>query len=328
MTFQHVPAGSFLMGQRGEYADEEPAHTAAITRDFYLGTFPVTQEQFAVWTASAAHREWLATTGKRQKEDPHKNGFPGHPRHPAEQVSWHLAAGFCRWVEKNAQGLLPGFRPWLPTEAEREYACRWRTDGDAPCSAASCASTEYYNGDGEAALAEIGWYDRNSASTTHAVDERPETHPLGVCGMHGNVWEWCADVWDQRAYCSRPDAVSDPGAAKRAAELDEKEPGASRNHPHRVLRGGSWFCTARDCRAAYRYRYVPGDRFGLNGFRLVLVPGSGGTSGAERQQTSRAEPATGDGGRGTSPQAEGAGGAIDFTELNGPRSGRKFLPEK
>jgi len=53
MTFQHIPASGpegFRMGGRGYYPDEEPVHRVVIPRDFHLGTFPVTQRQFAVWT--------------------------------------------------------------------------------------------------------------------------------------------------------------------------------------------------------------------------------------------------------------------------------------
>ena len=256
------------MGQRGEYADEEPVHAVVITRDFYLGTFPVTQEQFAVWTASKAHQQWLAAAGKRLEEKPHKNGFPDNPRHPAEQVSWHMAAAFCRWLEQTAENLPLGFRPWLPTEAEWEYACRWRSSGDAPCSPASCSLTEFYNGDGEAALAETGWYDGNSNRTTHAVDEKQEAHPLGLCVMHGNVWNWCADPRDDTVYRTRPDAVCDPGFHPRCAEMDEKEPGPPNKHPDRVLRGGSWRGTAGYCRSAFRDRDGPGFRSGRIGFRV------------------------------------------------------------
>ena len=125
MQFRHVPAGSFLMGQRGEYADEEPVHAVEIRQDFFLATFPVTQEQFAVWTGSGEHAAWLAGVRKALGEEPHKNEFPGNPRHPAENLSWHLALGFAQWLADQPGAGAPGsLIPALPTEAEWEYACR------------------------------------------------------------------------------------------------------------------------------------------------------------------------------------------------------------
>ncbi len=315
MEFRHVPAGSFLMGQRGEYANEEPVHTVEIRQEFYLATFPVTQEQFAVWTDSAEHARWLAGVGKSLEEEPHKNNFPGNPRHPAENVSWHLALGFAQWLaDQPGTGVPAGLFPALPTEAEWEYACRWRADAADPasrCTPQSCACTEYYNGDGEAALAEVGWYGGNSGSTTHDVDEKPEAHPLGLRGLHGNVWDWCSDVWDRMAYRKRPGFFN-----SRAWTLEDAGPQAEywgeedrkNGNPPRVMRGGSWLYSAGFCRSAFRFRRWPGYRNWNLGFRLALVPGSGG--GGQQKQgsgaTSSQREATGDGGRGTSPESEGA----------------------
>src|SRR5208283_3530718 len=109
-------------------------------------------------------------------------------RRPVEQVNWNDATAFCEWLTewKGLPKEIATVR--LPTEAEWEYACR------------AGADTDYYNGDGEAALAEVAWYDGNSGNYTHPVDERSESHPFGLHGMHGNVWEWCQDVFDPNAY--------------------------------------------------------------------------------------------------------------------------------
>ena len=43
--------------------------------------------------------------------------------------------------------------------------------------------------------------------------------------------------------------------------------------PVRVLRGGSWFYSARFCRSAYRFRWLPVIRYNYIGFRVGLFPG-------------------------------------------------------
>ena len=54
MEFRLIPPGSFRMGSRYGDSDEQPEHWVEITRPYYMGVYPVTQEQFAVWTESEA----------------------------------------------------------------------------------------------------------------------------------------------------------------------------------------------------------------------------------------------------------------------------------
>jgi formylglycine-generating enzyme required for sulfatase activity len=72
--------------------------------------------------------------------------------------------------------------------------------------------------------------------------------------MHGNVYEWCQDRFGDY----RSGMVTDPtGPASGSA---------------RVLRGGSWYYTAEDCRSAYRIGYIPSSRDYYRGFRVSLSP--------------------------------------------------------
>ena len=86
MKFRRIaacPAG-FLMGSRNRDADEEPAHHVVITEDFWMSETSVTQAQFDVWT--------------KLHQIEHAHHFSGNPNHPAENVTWHQATDFCRWV--------------------------------------------------------------------------------------------------------------------------------------------------------------------------------------------------------------------------------------
>ncbi|HEY3856315.1 MAG TPA: formylglycine-generating enzyme family protein [Verrucomicrobiae bacterium] len=290
MFFRRIPAGSFRMGARGEGADEEPMHQVVVTREFLLGTFVVTQEQYR---AVASRCPAL----KKQSDPSHFKG----PRRPVEQISWHDATAFCQWL-RCWRGLPKEIREVrLPDEAEWEYACR------------ADSETEYYNGDGEAALANVAWFEKNSGNESHAVDERPESHPFGLYGMHGNIWEWCLGVHDSNAYRKRED-----GWEAREWVLSEK--GKDRA---RVLRGGSWYDTARGCRSAYRDRLRPDVRYRNFGLRVCLVRGPAGPA------DNRAASAPGDGGRGTRLESDGAGGGPHGTPSGAshvsPRSGSKKM---
>ena len=173
--------------------------------------------------------------------------FKGNLNLPVENVSWVDATNFCAKLteqERQAGRLPDGYVYRLPTEAEWEYACRAGTTtrfsyGDDP---------EYVE------LGEYAWYDENSSSRTHPVGQK-KPNPWGLYDMHGNVWEWCLD-WYSGSY---------PGGSV----TDPKGPSSG---SFRVIRGGSWYVSARFCRSAIRDWFVPSLRHSRLGFRVVLAP--------------------------------------------------------
>ena len=213
-----IPAGEFLMGSDAGDSDEKPEHRVRITKPFYLGKYEVTQEQ------------WAAVMGNNPSR------FQG-PKNPVEQVSWDDCQEFCRRLSAKE-----GKEYRLPTEAEWEYACRAGSTG------------EYCFGDEGSRLGEYAWYLSNSQRETHAVGQK-RPNAWGLYDMHGNVWEWCADHYDQDYYRNSP--VDDPQGPSGGA--------------YRVNRGGSWVSTAGFCRSANRGRNSPGIRGNSLGFRLARV---------------------------------------------------------
>ena len=91
------------------------------------------------------------------------------------------------------------------------------------------------------------------------MDGRPESHPFGLYGLHGNVFEWCRDAFDPQAYRQRVDGVADP---ETLATADDQT---------RVLRGGSCNSPAPACRSAFRIGSWPTERWGYCGFRVCLL---------------------------------------------------------
>ena len=203
MMLKPVPAGAYTMGEG------EESHQVMLRRPFLLGVYEVTQEQYQRVMGS----------------NPSK--FVG-PQYPVENVSWNDAMEFCRKLSSLPEEKAAGRVYRLPTEAEWEYACRAGT------------TTTYSFGDDESLLSEYAWSRIDADDQTHAVGQK-KPNPWGFYDMHGNVWEWCGDLFNPSS-----------GSA-------------------RVDRGGSWNDFATDCRSASRSKNYPSFRYHYNGFRVVCV---------------------------------------------------------
>ncbi len=220
-----IKGGTFQMGsppgEKERDSDEGPVHEVTVS-DFYLGKYEVTFAQYDAFCDA---------TGAKKPND---EGW-GRGKRPVINVSWNDADAYCAWLSKQT-----GKEYRLPTEAEWEYACRAGT------------STLYSFGDSGSQLREYAWY---ISSTTHEVGGK-KPNPWGLCDMHGNAWEWCADWYDKDYY------KSSPGIDPKGRSLGE----------YRVVRGGGCYGTDNHCRSAFRFK-MPPDNGGLNiGVRLLRTP--------------------------------------------------------
>jgi formylglycine-generating enzyme required for sulfatase activity len=225
MELVFIPPGDFRMGSPASEPgrdDDERMRDVEIAPGFYMSSTEVTQAQ------------WLAVMGE------HPSRWEGDAL-PVEGVSWADAVAFCEELSR-----VDGRSYRLPTEAEWEYACRAGTT--TPFSFGRFISPDQANYDGRYGYA--NGPKGEFRGQTVAVGSFPP-NPWGLHDMHGNVWEWCLDV-----YKGEPiDTVSAAG----------EEP--SRRH---ALRGGSWRHRPMHCRCANRV-WAPADsRLDTVGFRVVL----------------------------------------------------------
>jgi formylglycine-generating enzyme required for sulfatase activity len=159
--------------------------------------------------------------------------------YPVESVSWKDAVEFCKKLSELPEEKKAGRVYRLPTEAEWEYACR------------AGSKTAYSFGADSRSLGDYAWFGGNSGQQTHPVGEK-KANAWGLYDMHGNVWEWCSDWYGVYPKGS----VSDPSGPSEGSG--------------RVLRGGSWYLGAADCRSAFRIRRGPSLRLNDGGFRVAL----------------------------------------------------------
>ena len=211
-----------------------------------MGKYPVTQGQ---WRAIASQTNLKVKLDLKPEPSHFKESYKDIDRwqRPVEYVKWTEAVEFCERLSK-----LTGKDQRLPSESEWEYACRAGT------------TTPFYFG--ETITPELVNYDGNSTYGKSPKGEyREETTPVGqfppnafgLYDMHGNVYEFCQDVYHE----NYNEAHTDGSAWEIEGDSDSYQ---------RVLRGGSWFFYPRWCRSANR-NYYGSVESGINniGFRLV-----------------------------------------------------------
>ncbi|HEU0174148.1 MAG TPA: SUMF1/EgtB/PvdO family nonheme iron enzyme [Blastocatellia bacterium] len=210
-----VPGGSFKMGSPEK-----------IGRDNERPQHNVKVPSYYIAKCQITQAQWEAVTGKNP------SSFKGDSALPVEQVSQNEAKEFC---DKISQMTGKAYR--LPSEAEWEYACRAGTTGD-------------YAGHLDA----MAWYSNNAGFMTHPVGQKLP-NAFGLYDMHGNVLEWCEDIWRDNY---------------NGAPTDGSALFIGGDRSHRVARGGSFKGYGGVCRSAYRDFYSPIARMSLIGFRVVV----------------------------------------------------------
>jgi formylglycine-generating enzyme required for sulfatase activity len=248
MTFCWIPPGTAQLGspksELNRRADEDESQRGVfMSKGFWLGKYPVTQA------------EWHALTGKNpsyfQAGGGGKDDVKGldTSRFPVEQVSWDMICGEDGFLEKmnalsNVLKVVFGAKGEfaLPHEDEWEYACRGGKGNAQPFYWGTELNGTQANmyGNYPYGTEKKGPYLGRPCAVEFDSGGKYPKHPWGLFHTHGNVWEWCENLYDQT------------------------------NGSTRVVRGGSWADCGRDCRAARRSWDAPGILSGFTGCRLVF----------------------------------------------------------
>jgi formylglycine-generating enzyme required for sulfatase activity len=237
-----IPAGKFVMGSPESEAKREKSEGPQFEVEiapFWMGKYEVTWDEYdqfafsmdlkkkkreAVDLAKQAATE-KASDAVTRPTPPYADetfGF-GRKGQPVICITHHSAMEYCRWLSAKT-----GKTYRLPTEAEWEYACRAGT------------KTAYSFGDDPAKLGDHAWYVEN-AEKPQPVGKKPP-NPWGLHDMHGNVSEWCLDLYKPDTYSTfaKGAVVKGPVVFPTPAEYSS------------VARGGSWDDDAEKLRSASR----------------------------------------------------------------------------
>jgi formylglycine-generating enzyme required for sulfatase activity len=197
-----VAVGTFNMGALSGFSDETPIHQVKLTRDLIVFKNEVSREL------------WNHVTDTLVID---KSEFS----FPQDSITWLMAVSFCNKMSEvygldkvyeingpnvNFNYDANGWR--LPTEAEWEYICRAGTEED-------------FSGSGN--IDEMGYFDSNSGLSSHKSGEKLENQ-FGLNDVHGNLWEWCWDNYEETYYSVSP----------------EENPTGPLTGGRHVIRGGSY----------------------------------------------------------------------------------------
>ena len=241
MEFIWIPGGCFQMGSNSGNNSEKPVHTVCID-GFWMGKFEVTNRQFRIFRPYHSSGDKLGVNLNMDEQ-------------PAGEISWEDAKAFTTWLNRRT-----GLDFSLPTEAQWEYAARggtttlrfWGNEKSNACQYANVHDITSKNrfshftweshdcSDGYAGSAQVGSFKPNA---------------FGLYDMIGNVWEWCEDIYDEKAYTRH----------------SRNNPLITSGSPFRVLRGGGWGSQPSGNRSASRGRVAADKRYSNYGFRLCLL---------------------------------------------------------
>ena len=224
-----IPAGNFQMGSDDDEDNEKPVHTVYVDA-FYMDKYEVTNAQYRRFVQATKYSEptgygYVDGEWRWSGFRPWSDSRFCADNQPVVCMSWADAQAYAEWAGKR-----------LPTEAEWEKAARGGLVG-----------MEYPWGN--KITEENANYGFNIGSTTLVGSYPPNGY--GLCDMAGNVWEWCADWYDENYYAN-------------SVSLNPTGPDSG---TARVLRGGCWLGFQADLRVALRR--IPSGTFYYIGFRCV-----------------------------------------------------------
>jgi formylglycine-generating enzyme required for sulfatase activity len=260
-TMVVIQGGRFLMGSPASDPDRKPEETLCrkrIDRRYALSSVPITREQYRAYQEQSEDDEMDIAN------NPQINALVRTDDSPIMALNWYEAAAYCNWLSqkegipedqwcylRNGDGkyksgmrvrentaALSGYR--LPTQAEREYACR------------AGAVTRRYFGHGDDLLSYYAWYADNSHDRAWPVATK-KPNDFGLFDMHGHVFNWCQTKHDPQ----------------HTPEVDEVPGEEVLDTDNRVLCGMSSMGAAKFARSANHSLTLPVTRVVGLGFRVA-----------------------------------------------------------
>lgn len=235
-----IGKGPFLMGNPPgkDVPDSETPQGEIYLLDYAIGTYPVTNEQYAEYIRHT--KRLIAPEAGWEGQTPP----PGRDKYPVAGVTWYEALAYCAWLSERT-----GRSYTLPSEAQWEKAARG-TDGRIYPWGNTWDAGRCHHG----------------SEQTGPVDAYPAQSVYGCFDMVGNVREWTSTLWGEKRLAPDP-------KFRYPWTNDEREDLQAPSHIYRVYRGGAAADKREQLRCSARNGYAPdqlGPPFKRHGFRVAL----------------------------------------------------------
>ncbi|MEB3242703.1 MAG: SUMF1/EgtB/PvdO family nonheme iron enzyme, partial [Cyanobacteriota bacterium] len=265
-----IPGGSFTLGSpkeeegRDKYEHRPDTNRVEVEKKrdvtvttFGMSRFPITQAQWNTLAGDEHKHEGGRTLNSNPSQ--HKGADL-----PVENVSWHDS---FEWIERLNHWLKNYWQEWISDEEPPQLRLPSESFWEVACRAGATSPSPFHFGDTlDAAWANYNASYRYSGGRVGPYIQRPSpaggyglVNDWGLADLHGNIWEWCADVWNP----------SPLGVSRDGKDWDEQ---AARVLYMRLLRGGSWYSEPLYCRSACRGADHPDVLNGPVGFRVCCLP--------------------------------------------------------
>jgi len=276
-----VEKGIFTLGDTwGDGRDNErPTSRVAITYDFFIGKYEVTNEKYFEYITDIFNNKKYSNINFDTQIMNYKNSSINLKNHgleyniinnsinllketykakaPVVNVSWWDAVNYCNWLSEK-EGLAPAYddkgnlldrNGRITTDITKVEGYRLPTEAEWEYAAKGGNQSKGYKYSGSDNINEVAWYSSNSGSATKEVGTK-KPNELGIYDMSGNVWEWTTCYFSNYTSANKTNPYTSSGS-------------------RRVIRGGSWRNVASDVRVANRGSNGPAGRDYNDGFRLT-----------------------------------------------------------
>jgi serine/threonine protein kinase len=241
----------FINSQRVTFVRITPleGHENVPKQPYWLANREVTRGEFETFLDDTSYEGEKPKNARNSR--PYDSVSPTLD-HPAQNVIWNDAVMYCNWLSRR-EGRSPGYRlagtrltrdsigletlveDWEQIEGSNGYRLPKEIEWEFACRAGSL--TDWSHGSDEMLLAS---YSQIFPSKLTSICGRKLPNAWGIHDLHGNVWEWCWDFYNQQTEV-------------------------------RAVRGGCWYLASTYCRTTNRSREFPSFRQNdHDGIRLAL----------------------------------------------------------